>query len=73
MVFLVSTTVFFPLLQFEIWGKIEGNDDMISSCFHINVEFESCQIKFEYLPQSQLLSDIWYSFDIWKYFFVPLP
>jgi len=55
LVFLVSTTAFFPLLQFEIWGKIEGND-MISSCFHINVEFESCQIKFEYLPQSQLQS-----------------
>ena len=48
---------------------MEGNVQMILSYLHINVEFKSCQIKFEYLPQSQLLPDIWYSFDIWKYFF----
>ena len=41
---------------------------MISSRSHINVEFKSCQIKFEYLPSSQLQSVVWYSFDIWKYF-----
>jgi len=52
---------------------MEENVQMILSSLHINVEFKSCQIKFEYLPQSQLVSDIWYSFDIWKYFFVPLP
>ena len=29
---------------------MEENVKMISSYLHINAEFKSCQIKFEYLP-----------------------